>query len=79
MQEAVMTDDKSGVATTVDLPALRDKIDSIDKQLLALISERARCAQTVAEVKVASGVWHLNNPLPWLFSARKAPLLRRLL
>ncbi len=33
------------------LSQLRDRIDSIDMQVLSLISERARCAQTVAEVK----------------------------
>jgi len=34
---------------------LRDEIDAIDTQLVGLISARARCAQTVAEVKKASG------------------------
>ena len=33
------------------LKALRNRIDTIDEKLLELISERARCAQTVAEVK----------------------------
>lgn len=33
------------------LSALRNRIDSLDEKLLELISERARCAQTVAEVK----------------------------
>lgn len=33
---------------------LRDEIDSIDTQLVELISARARCAQSVAEVKKAS-------------------------
>ena len=33
------------------LTALRNRIDSLDEKILELISERARCAQTVAEVK----------------------------
>ena len=36
------------------LDAIRARIDSIDTQLLALISERAKCAQEVAEVKLAA-------------------------
>ncbi len=36
----------------VELSKLRDRIDAIDGQLLALISERAQCAQQVAEVKL---------------------------
>jgi len=36
------------------LKALRNRIDTIDEKLLELISERARCAQTVAEVKQKS-------------------------
>lgn len=35
------------------LEELRDEIDAIDSQLVELISARARCAQTVAEVKKA--------------------------
>jgi chorismate mutase/prephenate dehydratase len=33
------------------LKQLRDEIDTIDQQLLQLISDRARCAQRVAEIK----------------------------
>ena len=33
------------------LQALRTRIDSIDEKILELISERAKCAQTVAQVK----------------------------
>ena len=36
------------------LLALRDQIDSIDSQIGALISQRAECAQQVAEIKKAS-------------------------
>ena len=73
MRKAVMTNDKSDVATTVDLPALRDQIDGIDKHLLALISERARCAQRVAEVKVASGDAVFYRP------EREAQVLRKVM
>lgn len=37
------------------LQALRDRIDALDEKIQALISERAACAQQVAEVKRASG------------------------
>ena len=35
-----------------ELGRLRERIDAIDQQLIELISERARCAQAVAEVKM---------------------------
>lgn len=38
-----------------DLAALRREIDDLDRQLVALISRRARIAQTVGQVKKASG------------------------
>ena len=34
------------------LSKIRERIDAIDRQLLELISERARCAQKVAQVKL---------------------------
>jgi len=34
------------------LSKIRERIDAIDSQLLELISERARCAQAVAQVKL---------------------------
>ena len=37
------------------LSQLREQIDAIDSRILALISERAECAQKVAEVKQAEG------------------------
>ncbi|AOV17202.1 chorismate mutase [Acidihalobacter aeolianus] len=37
------------------LRAIRERIDAIDKDLMRLISERASCAQTVAEIKRAAG------------------------
>ena len=68
-----MTNDKNDVAPTVDLPALRYQIDSIDKHLLALISERARCAQRVAEVKADSGDAVFYRP------EREAQVLRKVM
>ena len=37
-----------------ELKALRLRIDSLDEKVLELISERARCAQEVARVKMGS-------------------------
>jgi len=37
------------------LKAIRDQIDSIDRQIQTLINERAACAQKVAAIKIASG------------------------
>ena len=40
------------MATDEQLSAIRARIDAIDTQLLELISERAKCAQEVAIVKL---------------------------
>ncbi|OBS10475.1 prephenate dehydratase [Acidihalobacter prosperus] len=37
------------------LRSIRERIDAIDRELMRLISERASCAQTVAQVKRAAG------------------------
>lgn len=37
------------------LQAVRERIDAIDRELMRLISERATCAQTVAQIKLAAG------------------------
>jgi chorismate mutase/prephenate dehydratase len=37
-----------------ELKALRVRIDSLDEKVLELISERARCAQEVARVKMST-------------------------
>lgn len=37
------------------LTALRVEIDAIDQQLVALISQRARCAQKIAQQKIVAG------------------------
>src|SRR5690606_24917555 len=41
----------SAMSEEAPLKALRNRIDAIDEKVLELISERARCAQVVAEVK----------------------------
>src|SRR5690606_30793495 len=41
----------SAMSEEVKVKALRNRIDAIDEKVLELISERARCAQVVAEVK----------------------------
>lgn len=58
---------------TIDLNDLRQRIDSIDSQLLALISERAGCAQQVAQVKMANGESSFYRP------EREAQVLRRVM
>lgn len=43
------------MAVDPKLLEIRQQIDSIDDQILALLNQRARCAQLVAETKLASG------------------------
>jgi len=59
--------------TNSDLLKLRDQIDSIDKQIQELISDRARCAQSVAEVKKTEGDTQFYRP------EREAQVLRKVL
>lgn len=57
-----------------DLAELRQRIDSIDMELLRLISERARCAERVADVKRAEDPdAHFYRP------EREAQILRNIL
>lgn len=55
------------------LSQLREQIDSIDMQVLALISERARCAQTVADVKKQH-----DSAASFYRPEREAQVLRRI-
>ena len=55
------------------LTGLRQQIDSIDKQLLELISDRARCAQQVADVKKGEGDTTYYRP------EREAQVLRSIM
>ncbi|NOQ34756.1 MAG: prephenate dehydratase [Methylococcaceae bacterium] len=42
-------------ADFIPLPKLREQIDSIDKQVLELLNQRAECAMEVAKTKIAQG------------------------
>lgn len=55
------------------LDQLREAIDAIDGQLLDLISDRARCAQQVAEVKIREGSTEFYRP------EREAQVLRKVM
>ncbi|MFT6420667.1 MAG: chorismate mutase/prephenate dehydratase, partial [Porticoccus sp.] len=55
------------------LSRLREQIDAIDDQILALISERASCAQQVAEVKRTEGDASFYRP------EREAQVLRHVM
>ena len=50
------------MATDEQLSAIRAKIDALDTQLLELISERARCAQEVASVKLEASRGDSEEP-----------------
>ncbi len=56
------------------LESIRRRIDELDAQLLALISERARCAQAVARVKQAD-----DPEAAFYRPEREAQILRRIL
>jgi len=59
---------------TLSLEALRQRIDSLDNDILRLISERAACAQQVAEIKAEhdpAGVFYRPE--------REAQVLRRIM
>lgn len=58
------------------LPLLRDRIDSIDSQIQSLINERARCAQKVAEVKLAE---QGDTSVVFYRPEREAQVLRRVM
>lgn len=58
-----------------ELLSLRDQIDSLDKQILKLISDRAGCAQRVAEVKIAAGADSTQFYRP----EREAQVLRKIM
>jgi len=56
-----------------ELAGVRAEIDGIDGELLRLLSQRARCAQKVGEIKAAHGeAGHIYRP------EREAQVLRRL-
>ncbi|WP_111496620.1 MULTISPECIES: prephenate dehydratase [Marinobacter] len=57
------------------LAELRERIDSIDKQIMALISARAECAQEVAHVKTAA---RPDEDVFFYRPEREAQILRRI-
>ncbi len=57
------------------LQRLRERIDSIDDELLKLISERAECANQVAEVKLAANP---GESVAFYRPEREAQILRRI-
>lgn len=62
------------MSETDRLQALREQIDGLDRQIQALISERARCAQQVGAIKQAAGVTgNFYRP------EREAQVLRRVI
>jgi len=60
------------------LKALRDQIDQVDQDIQSLISQRARCAQKVAEVKHRSITTGLAGAL-FYRPEREAQVLRRVM
>ena len=53
--EAPGTADAAGAAPAPGIETLRERIDAIDRQLVQLLNERARCALEVGWKKEASG------------------------
>ena len=73
-----MPADGIGKRTVSDKPSLddlRDQIDTIDKELVALISARACCAQTVADIKKREGAQETVYYRP----EREAQVLRKVM
>ncbi|PID45234.1 MAG: prephenate dehydratase [Proteobacteria bacterium] len=60
-------------AVASQLGEIRDRIDAIDNQILQLLSERAHCAEEVAETKRAAGEKNIKFYRP----EREAQILRR--
>ncbi|ABC31671.1 Prephenate dehydratase [Hahella chejuensis KCTC 2396] len=59
-----------------ELARLRERIDQIDRQLLALICERAKCAQSVAEVKMRG---NSGQDVVFYRPEREAQVLRKIM
>ena len=61
------------------LEQLRKQIDEIDARIEALISERARCAQQVAQVKIEEAGGKLDPAASFYRPEREAQVLRRIM
>ena len=57
-----------------ELERVRSRIDAIDQELLRLISERARCAQQVAHIKIGAS----EGPVQFYRPEREVAVLRRI-
>ena len=64
------------MATDEQLSAIRARIDAIDTQLLELISERAKCAQEVAIVKLEASRLDAEDAPLFYRPEREAQVLR---
>lgn len=65
------------MASDEALADIRARIDAIDSQLLTLINERARCAQEVAEIKLAAASAGEGQDSPLFYRPeREAQILR---
>jgi len=64
------------MATDKELAAIRARIDAIDSQLMNLISDRARCAQEVAAIKLAAVQGQHDEPVLFYRPEREAQVLR---
>ena len=60
--------------TEQQLHSIRERIDALDREIQTLISERARCAQQVAEVKQAAG-----GAIEYYRPEREAQILRQIM
>lgn len=58
-----------------DLASIRERIDAIDRQLLALLNDRAKCAELVAEIKASTPS---DDPPVYYRPEREAQILGRL-
>jgi chorismate mutase/prephenate dehydratase len=59
-----------------DLERVRQRIDAIDRDLLRLISERARCAQEVGQIKSSAGPGRPEGDPQYYRPEREAAILR---
>jgi len=55
----------------MDIKSLRDKIDSIDKEILKLLNQRAEIAREIGEIK-------LSNSMEILDKKREKSIIRRI-
>ncbi len=65
-------------ALTQDLIKIRNRIDQLDEEIQRLINERAKCAQSVAEVKQRAGDSNANSA-SFYRPEREAQVLRKVM